>query len=488
MMNYLMLGPLLLAFLIASERRVRSSQASVCRHLARRRASRGLLYLPKDNSYHPDGISGLHRRHGVRSSWSPSMGGGVGPGGGAGTAQAERIIKEVTKPSSNPEILGRGDFETPSDLAHFLKSRGLDISTWGTGTAKSVKHLWRELQDRESTINIDKRGQLARTVRVVRVLARRSAKNPNVLIEKKQVLLDGRVRHRGSVLAEKMQAGETPKQAAIRGIVEELDGFVSDMSQIHQLTLDPKTRVEMKPSISYPGLPSSYILHEASCVISGLPKGEFTTAETHIGATVKRIHWGWHDTTKKPVPRGKENHKVGIVDLHGYLKGGWTFKRTTIHNQETLMMDGVATFVPSADNYYNLIYNEIGTIQVNGQPVNTTRSHLYDFRNGHHHRHHHGRHHDHTHDHNHDHRSMAVVSFLDGPSKDLVFHNLNLTTGVWEATHVCGPDLYVGTFTCHPPKLPNGPSTWESSWHVTGPNKNQVIRTIYTADDGRRST
>mmetsp|Transcript_4828 Transcript_4828/g.9608 ORF Transcript_4828/g.9608 Transcript_4828/m.9608 type:complete len:103 (-) Transcript_4828:167-475(-) len=96
---------------------------------------------------------------------------------------------------------------------------------------------------------------------------------------------------------------------------------------------------------------------------------------------------------------------------------------------------------------------------------------------------------------------MAVVSFLDGPSKDLHFHNLNLTTGMWEALHVCGDDLYFGTFGCYPPKaqtttttIPttqqqqpglgnvNGrPPQWESTWHVKGPKKDQVIRTVYTA-------
>jgi len=84
--------------------------------------------------------------------------------------------------------------------------------------------------------------------------------------------------------------------------------------------------------------------------------------------------------------------------------------------------------------------------------------------------------------------SAAVISFLDGPSKNNVFHSLNLTTGRWKADHRCDPDFYRGKFELvknmgtSDEKSSNEAQKkmWEVTWHITGPHKDQTIKTVYT--------
>ncbi|MCK7622792.1 DUF6314 family protein [Streptomyces sp. RS10V-4] len=63
----------------------------------------------------------------------------------------------------------------------------------------------------------------------------------------------------------------------------------------------------------------------------------------------------------------------------------------------------------------------------------------------------------------------AAVTFADGRP----FHDLDLRTGSWTAHHPCAADHYEGTFTAV------GADRWLLRWRVTGPAKDQLLRSVY---------
>eukprot|EP00471_Norrisiella_sphaerica_P003185 CAMPEP_0184493604 /NCGR_PEP_ID=MMETSP0113_2-20130426/26458_1 /TAXON_ID=91329 /ORGANISM="Norrisiella sphaerica, Strain BC52" /LENGTH=458 /DNA_ID=CAMNT_0026878927 /DNA_START=143 /DNA_END=1516 /DNA_ORIENTATION=+ len=384
-----------------------------------------------------------------------------------------------TNQSKCKTSFGRKSFANHVELANFLRSNGVDTTSWGTGTTKTVKDLWTELEDRESVIAVLNNGlgrkQLVRRVEVVRVIVRRRVQENFVLIEKRQVFADGRERQRGTVMAEKMQAGETPLEAAKRGLLEELSGRLDDPNDIQSLSLSSETQNDRRSSISYPNLESEYEIHEVNALVPTLPLAEFYTDEGPPGSPSKRIHWSWHDTSDGHIPKGKGSHRdLGVVDLREFLLGRWNFQRVMVDagspNEDIEVMSGMASFTAgdkatpqdlaqtrmTLEQASCVLYSEIGMIQMNGVPVNTTRKMAYTFPN--------------------DDTRVAHVTFLDGPNKDGYFHSLNLTSGRWEATHHCGPDLYKGKFNVlstrnsikqgsNNSERPNiGPKKWEVTW------------------------
>jgi len=418
---------------------------------------------------------------------------------------------------------GRNDFESPEELEEFLRARGFDLRLWGKGTSKGAFELWNELQAKESVLFILRdTKQVVRRLRVVRVVVRRNPSDPFVLIEKQQVLRDGRIRHRGTVLAEKMKAGETPLQAARRGLMEELHGVVNVAGDIQSLTASPEIQADRKGSLSYPGLESFYDIHEVAAIVPHIPTSNFYTEEegAHAGASTKRIYWSWHDTRLSDAPRGKNHHQVGVGNLHEFLSGSWSFVRSFVDNNNNNDNDndndiysdndggngggggggvqvtrGTASFVEGVrgkdgdqenqgQNW--LQYSEASVVTVNGLELNATRKYAYTFDKE---------------------KTSAVVRFLDGPSKDSVFHSLNLSSGKWDATHNCDPDVYNGQFrvlhaspsppssSSPSPASSQSPQTadqsrlstsrslndaWEVTWNISGPKKDQKIKTVYT--------
>ncbi|KUL34348.1 hypothetical protein ADL22_30275 [Streptomyces sp. NRRL F-4489] len=63
----------------------------------------------------------------------------------------------------------------------------------------------------------------------------------------------------------------------------------------------------------------------------------------------------------------------------------------------------------------------------------------------------------------------AAVTFADGRP----FHDLDLRTGRWTAHHPCAADRYEGTFTAL------NADRWHLRWRVTGPAKDQLLRSVY---------
>lgn len=172
-----------------------------------------------------------------------------------------------------------------AELERRLTAHAVPCATWGTGGAKSVTHLWREIAEGESELTWD---PLLRRVTVVSVHIRERGR---LLTETGQTLTDGTARARNAPPSEKMKPGETPVEAALRCLAEELGIQTADV------TIDPASltvTVDRAPSPSYPGLPGEYRLHTVNAEVSGLPATPFTTRETPgTDAAVTHHHWEW---------------------------------------------------------------------------------------------------------------------------------------------------------------------------------------------------
>jgi hypothetical protein len=143
------------------------------------------------------------------------------------------------------------NFNQEQSLEEKLLSFGIPLSEWGKGSAKNIKHLQKEIDDKETVLKeID--GELIRFVSVVAVAVENNGKR---LVEDRQEFNDGRVRRRGTKrCGEKCIAGETSEQSAIRCLEEELGLDVVDTSKL----IFEKTHEKTKMSMSYPGLKATY--------------------------------------------------------------------------------------------------------------------------------------------------------------------------------------------------------------------------------------
>jgi ADP-ribose pyrophosphatase YjhB (NUDIX family) len=146
---------------------------------------------------------------------------------------------------------------TEQDLTDLLTAHGVDVQQFGQGSAKTVSHLLRELREGEATLHLTADGKILR--HALGATLHVQATDPDsgrqlTLVEDHQRFHDGRVRRRklpGSV-GEKMSPGETPEQAAVRALAEELDIHVP--VELGPSTLETKTT----DSQSYPGLITRY--------------------------------------------------------------------------------------------------------------------------------------------------------------------------------------------------------------------------------------
>ena len=118
-------------------------------------------------------------------------------------------------------------FGTEEQLTKCLSDEGVDVSAWGSGSAKRVSDLLHEIQKKESEL-VKEDGRLIRCLRVAKLRIQRPD-STEYLRETKQIMPDGRVRARHDEKpGEKMEADEDPLEAAVRGIKEELaDKFVA---------------------------------------------------------------------------------------------------------------------------------------------------------------------------------------------------------------------------------------------------------------------
>jgi hypothetical protein len=146
------------------------------------------------------------------------------------------------------------------ELVELLDAAGVPHQSWGTGSAKSVDDLLAEVRKRESILFSEAAG--TRLVRIVWVAAANvyycgGGRACFRLVERKQVLPDGRERSRGCrfSICEKFALPEDPEQAIRRALREELGINPADAAVEHgDLAVEETDRGD-----SYPGLMSRFI-------------------------------------------------------------------------------------------------------------------------------------------------------------------------------------------------------------------------------------
>lgn len=148
---------------------------------------------------------------------------------------------------------------TKRQLTAMLVAHDIPLSEWGAGKAKTVDHLYAEIESGEAVLKeVD--GKLVRAIAIaVAYVTYRVDGRLLILKEDRQELRDGRIRRRGllSSLSEKMGPDEDPEEAMHRAIRQEL-GIAE------RLRLTFRIRYEVRPqaSGSYPGLVTKSLVYE----------------------------------------------------------------------------------------------------------------------------------------------------------------------------------------------------------------------------------
>ena len=127
-----------------------------------------------------------------------------------------RLYEEYTEPIPTKDYM---------EFVDMLKTFDIPLDEYGTGTYKTIGHLFAEIGEGETELT-DEDGKLIRRVSFVgaRVIYKLDGKWMR-LYEDKQVFKDGRVRRRTHMpysAAEKFKTGEDPKEVIVRGVKEEL--------------------------------------------------------------------------------------------------------------------------------------------------------------------------------------------------------------------------------------------------------------------------
>lgn len=175
------------------------------------------------------------------------------------------LFKKAQKDTKHPNVHD----EITLSISRLLKEFSIDPEMWGKGKAKTLDHLVKEIVIGETTLDVTPDGNLVRVVHLSSVdLTYKDLK----LVEEMQIFEDGRVRIRqlSATVTEKIMPGENPKEAALRGIQEELDIK-------NKMKLKKRNYYERElDSPSYPGLRSLYKIQTFSSTIpqnAFLPEG-----------------------------------------------------------------------------------------------------------------------------------------------------------------------------------------------------------------------
>lgn len=167
-----------------------------------------------------------------------------------------------------PNINPPKNNELKNSTLLLLQKHGISVDKWGTGVAKTVDHLIKEISDEESVLVVESSGELVRqlAVAVVDVYYRDIVNNKRYkLIESKQIFKDGRQRERNleTSLAEKLKANEKPdEEVATRALEEEL-GIEGNL----KVNIE-KIKDVIRESDSYPGLRNKTKVYYFSVVLS----------------------------------------------------------------------------------------------------------------------------------------------------------------------------------------------------------------------------
>ena len=136
-----------------------------------------------------------------------------------------------------------------------------------------------------------------------------------------------------------------------------------------------------------------------------------------------------------------------VSGLKGFLQGVWWLSRRLDDRRAGQQgeLTGSAVFRPDGPN--DLHYSEKGRLVIGGHDGPALQTYRYAFPEP----------------------ARATVHFTDGR----LFHELDLSAGRWDCTHLCDPDRYDGSFTVL------GPDSWRVVWRVAGPRKDLTLDSTY---------
>ena len=138
-----------------------------------------------------------------------------------------------------------------------------------------------------------------------------------------------------------------------------------------------------------------------------------------------------------------------VSDLAAFLGGRWLLERRLTDERSGSVgeLSGTAEF--TQERAGELGYAERGILRLGDYEGSAWQRYCYRFPQA----------------------QRAEVYFLDGRP----FHDLDLSAGLWRATHRCGQDTYEGLFRAL------SPGAWLLTWSATGPRKRWWSSTRYEA-------
>ena len=137
-----------------------------------------------------------------------------------------------------------------------------------------------------------------------------------------------------------------------------------------------------------------------------------------------------------------------VPDVVGYLLGRWSVERTVYDRRAEVegrfrgTVDFRTAHIPGV-----VLQEDEGRLTWNGKAFPASRSLRRRARAD----------------------GTASVEFADGRP----FHALDLRTGAWSTVHPCAPDRYEGSFAAC------SADEWHQEWRVSGPAKDQLLRSVH---------
>mmetsp|Transcript_22622 Transcript_22622/g.63053 ORF Transcript_22622/g.63053 Transcript_22622/m.63053 type:complete len:704 (+) Transcript_22622:51-2162(+) len=221
---------------------------------------------------------------------------------------------------ANEQACDASTLKTEQALKLLLERSGVDTSKFGVGKAKKLSALLKEVREGSCKLEINSvTGSLQRTVEPAFIQLFYHGK---VLVEKRQILEDGRERTRDMVLAEKAEPlDENVAHTAFRGIEEELHIQKDALNHPDRAVFRDDAYVMMMETLdsaSYPGLTCVYHTHYARVDICeggvpflqhcGLPGCEDFASEETTKLGTKKMYWTWMDADE-----ARETKVKGII-------------------------------------------------------------------------------------------------------------------------------------------------------------------------------
>lgn len=206
-----------------------------------------------------------------------------------------QINLSTIKKDTTERVFVRKNSLELAELQALLTMFCVDTTSWGKGNIKSIKDLLKEMLNREVTLEVNDR-LLIRKVKIISMTILHSREDicNKLLLEEKQVLPDGRVRHINSKPAGKICADETFTEALARELKQELRLDPHQyVSTLERTELKKSKELPNGHSRSFPTLETVYEVHY---VVVGLnPSVPYSPSFSVKDSDGKMLYFKWID-------------------------------------------------------------------------------------------------------------------------------------------------------------------------------------------------